>query len=461
VTQTRQSPRPNDRRGDKQNQGQDATGCTSNVVHRRGSPATTVAGYTPTGPATSEGHFHPEGNTPADLQLTNCTDYHKPKVDGRSITACRDGAWAFAYWPKEKMPQRVKLQDGRTMTPAFRLDDVGGELTRFRCKSWRCDLCRPWVFKRDFARIMDALESRTGWLYAVLTLNPKRWRAGKRAAYKNFWRAWRRLRHRLARFLGVPVEYIAVMERQRSGWPHMNLALHWRGMELIEDLETYAVGIERWMKDNAPSCGLGFSVYCQELDNQKNIAGYFTGQSFGKKGNGPVRDEDPDAGGGDLRQLAGELNKKGYQLPVDAAYHFRRIRSSPGLLPPIKNGDEYSGAIWKAAVKGGEGAPGDASEPGTRARAGARSADAVRGSGGRAPGTDAPEGRGGYSTRPRAKRGARPRKEYQSHRWCPGNPEWHRIARVTREAFEKSDYSEAVILAELRKLKAEWEFLQN
>ena len=287
------------------------------------------------------GHFHVE-DTAKGLRFTNCEDRHNTRNDGRSIIACEEGLWGFAYWLKTAMPGK---RGGRV--PAFTLSSVKGKLLPFRCKSWRhIGECRDFVFKRDFKRIMDALESRPVWLFVVLTLSRKRWKAGPRAAYKNFWRAWQRLRQRLGRLLGEKIEFICVMEQHRDGWPHMNLLLYWKGMENVDDLPKYAEAIGKWLKRKAPSCGIGHSVFCQELESQKNIAGYFSGQSLGYEGNGPRNGNQISKA---HRQVAGEVNKqsKSYQVPTDAPLGFRRIRSSRHLVTPVGNDEsEFSGAIW-------------------------------------------------------------------------------------------------------------------
>lgn len=417
---------------------------------------------------TASGHYHteatgtfmlgPDREPCPNLRLTNCLESHQVPRKGKSIEACELGLWGFAYWLRENMPEPV----GRAgIVPTFTLSGVKGGVTRFRCKSWRhVGECRDFVFKRDFSRIMTALESRPAWLYCVLTINRRRWKSGKASAYKNFWRRWQQLRQRLSRHVGDrKIEYVSVMEQHASGWPHMNLILYWEDMEKIgglDELEIYAQQIERWMKDNAPSCGLGHSVYVDAVNSHKTIAGYFTKQAMLEEGNGPIHS------GADLRRVAGEINKqsKGYQIPMAAPLGFRRIRSSRGLLPSIETDSDYSGAIHNPNRKDGEGKPDESSEPGalvaSEVGSGAPDPRAVRGPG-QSP------GRKRYRLERRQRiidaaaseaSGSERIELFTASNWAtPARREWWAIARVTRAAMERADVDDIVIRDEILKLK--------
>ena len=418
-------------------------GRTGDSVRWTGPPPRRLDGYAPAESLPLSRHYH-TAEIPGDLNLMPCSDIHEQKHDhdGRSIDACELKSWGFAYWRRGATPR----------SPSFRLSEVDGGVTCFRCKSWRHrGECRDFVFRRDFKRIIDALESRPAWLFSVLTLNPDRWRGGAKSGYKNFWRCWQRLRQQLNRVVGQKIEYIAVMEQHRSGWPHMNLVLYWKGMENVEDLEAYAVAIERVMKDRAPSCGLGYSVYCEALQGRKQIAGYFSGQALGRRGNGPVREDV----GADLRRVTGEISKqtKEYQIPTDAPFGFRRIRSSRGLMAPVTTGSEYTGGIHRGSFRcspgGAGGGPGESSEAGARSElhAGRRELSGVRG---RAP-AELDEVVA-VADRPRAHRAARPRIEHLTVIGAVRKT-WWSIASQLRRSMEAIGVPDPTIRAELKALQ--------
>jgi hypothetical protein len=284
------------------------------------------------------GHFHAAYADDGDVLIWHCTVKHREKKTGRSILACKiaqeggEAAWKFVAW-------RRGLDERRQ----FDGSDVDAKVFIFSCKSWRCaGNCRDYVFRRDMRRIIDALKKRPRWLVAVLTLSPKRWKSGRDSAYRNLWRRWQQLRARLARWLDRKVEYIATIEQHTeriAGWPHVNLALYWRGMEDVRNFEGYGRGIRRWLKDQAPECGFGFSVECSPMRDAVNWGGYMAGASVGKRGTGPYKDKA-------LAQVAGEILKKDRQAPVSAPANFRRIRASRNLLPPLKKSD----GEWALAI---------------------------------------------------------------------------------------------------------------
>lgn len=318
---------------------QDTEGCGSHqavltggssILSLGGAPGRAVPGRTP-----RRLHYHGIEDVDGDVHLSACRDRHQHIRDGHSIEQCQAGVFPPAVMWNRDVPRN----------PAhFKASDVDGKKIPMRCKSWRCEKCRPYVFRRDFARIMGALESRRAWLFSVQTVIPERWKGGEASAYRNFWRGLQRLRQRLSYMLGKPVEYVAVIEAHVSGWPHANLLLTWEGLDQVKDLAAYSKGIERWMKDNAPSCGLGYSVYCEPVADVRKVGSYCAGTAAGMKGYGPKD--------GDLRRTAAETLKKARQTPLNAPLGFRRLRASRGLLPPILRGDgTYEMAFYRPKVE--------------------------------------------------------------------------------------------------------------
>lgn len=344
------------------------------------------------------GHFHATAIPGGDYAFATCFDSHGSARDGRSIIACVNDSWSYFVFKKANLPPAIIMHEGgRPRVPIFTLNGMEGIMLPFRCKSWRCPKCRPWVFKRDFSRIMTALESRKRWAVAVLTVNQKKWISGKASSYDNLWRPCQRLRQRLTRVLGEMVEYVSIVEQHLEGWPHVNYALTWRTLEEMdaENVADYLAKVERWLKDNAPECGIGYEVYCKPMASMKAIARYFTDKSLGQLGNGPG-EADPDNAAA-LKRLTAEINKTG-QLPLEAPLGFRRIRATHGLLPAIRKGNgEWSGCIYDPSKDPEKGGLGRRGAPVQAARS-----DVARGARGAAP----PEGR------PPAKRAARRKIEH-------------------------------------------------
>lgn len=254
----------------------------------------------------------------------------------RSVEACLRGAWSFVT-----------------------LDFETGELaaTRFRCRSWRCPECRYEVARGDFARILEGLESRVArrkpWLIVTLTFDPKGWR-NRWEAYRAAGRCWQKLRARLAREYGTRsaparIEYLAVWEQHRSGWPHVHMAISCPELQAhlealgpgVRELDGY--GPSRWdvragqrvrnwawkarvLDPMAQACGFGRVSDVQlPRASARGVAAYFA-------------------------KLAAELVGTFDQRPVEAPRNFRRLRTSRRLLPPRYSSGTKTGGIHKRPV---------------------------------------------------------------------------------------------------------------
>jgi hypothetical protein len=400
------------------------------------------------------GHYHAQVLDDGDVMITPCSTKHDSKHDGRSIKACGTGAWSNAIFPRISEPRKLSEVEGVTFC--------------FRCKSWRCVHCRPFIFRRDFARVCTALESRPRWLFVVTTFSPSSWQSGKTSCWRNAWRANQRLRQRLARAVRGKVEYVCTMEQHKSGWPHSNWAIRFDLLDQVEeeDLAEFASKVERLVKDTAPSVGLGHSVYCEVLQGKERASAYFS-KLAGEKDTPGAQD------------AAGEISKTS-QVPMDAPIGTRRIRASRGLLPPLRRGDRGLGvAIIKApleAINPSKAPMGSAIDSLSAA------ITLTQGKPGQEPG--APPvwsgGAGGSAPATAAVRGGSDGKEQftasasrGSDALAAGNPvknqevgeksrreEWWRIAQVTRAAMESQGIPEQVIRTELRALKESWDYVE-
>jgi hypothetical protein len=94
---------------------------------------------------------------------------------------------------------------------------------RSRCKSYRCGLCGPRKIRRVRKSIVKhAVEHRLQ-RFLTLTLDPKKLPATDLKGKIFYLRdCWRKMREYIRRKLGKSVQFIAVLELQRNGNPHLH-----------------------------------------------------------------------------------------------------------------------------------------------------------------------------------------------------------------------------------------------
>ncbi len=256
----------------------------------------------------------------------------------RSIDACEQEAWTLATWRK----------------------DGAGEplLSPLLCGSWRCRRCGKWRGAVDWSRVAKGVQSRPWWIYLVVTFDPAecadRWTAFRRAGELWDHRLRRSIERQLAGFAGTlfgpredPLEYVQTWERHRNGWPHANVMLSSQRLQALVE----AWGIEqrphgktgrvcrfpkrwrKWIRERAMAAGFGSSIWVEVIDTADGgdaMANYLLKLAV---------------------ELTGASSKKGDQSPVNAPRHFRRIRSSRGLLPsPAKPDGEWTGTLLRKPV---------------------------------------------------------------------------------------------------------------
>ena len=200
---------------------------------------------------------------------------------------------------------------------------------RYVCESWRhagdCQRKRNQV---DYARMMEGLKRHSAWLFCVLTVYRTE---TPRKHYKNVWRRWQSLRQWLVRNYGEAyfdekkmriarrgrIEFVAVTEKHKDGFPHVNVVFHLPGL-----LRAYDNGYEvlrHELNEAAVRCGWGIRIWLDKVRSKTEIAGYFS-------------------------KILGELTK-GYQIPLNAPPKFRRVRASQGLLPPKRKDVDLTGCL--------------------------------------------------------------------------------------------------------------------
>jgi len=134
-------------------------------------------------------------------------------------------------------------------------------LTRPNCDCWDCPECAARNAKRWIARIINHInkaDTANGWFMFTLTAHEK-WRSDT-ASVRNLRQGWKKLYNRMRYQFGVS-QYTKVWEmHEKSGF-------HLHG--LID-----SVIAERWLRDNARACGMGYQVDIHEVDNAGQVAGY-------------------------------------------------------------------------------------------------------------------------------------------------------------------------------------------
>ena len=136
-------------------------------------------------------------------------------------------------------------------------------LTRPNCKCWDCPSCAARNAKRWIARIINHVnkaDTENGWFMFTLTAHEK-WR-GDIASVKNLRQGWKKLYNRMRYEFGIS-QYAKVWEM------HLDKTFHLHG---LIDSEIP----ERWLKDNARECGMGYQVDLHYVDNAGQVAGYIS-----------------------------------------------------------------------------------------------------------------------------------------------------------------------------------------
>ena len=244
-----------------------------------------------------------------------------------------------------ELPSVQKCQrGGMTLVtwPAGHLGDLG---VKFKasclvCGSWRCPRCCYGVAMQDLRRLEAGVLSRPWWLYAVLTVDPAQWE-NPWEVYRMAGHLWdKRLRKRLERRFGRLV-YVQTWEAHRSGWPHLNLLL--AGDALQRDVEQYPHGQRTAIKHGRPrTChwtawrGRRKATSGRLRGKSDRWSDWIEGSGFGRMKWLEIVDSPAAAAcylGKVAREIGATMWKQGDQRPLNAPRHFRRIRSSRGLLP--------------------------------------------------------------------------------------------------------------------------------
>jgi hypothetical protein len=233
--------------------------------------------------------------------------------DPRYVQACKNRAWTLALYRKDNRP----------------LDEAGHwwRLARYRCGSWRCGgACGHQRATEDISRIRAGLAqvNPAHCVYAVLTWRP---RPGEdyAAAYRGILQDWAKFRKRITRKWGE-TRYITVTERHQNGQPHLNVVLVNPRLGAACAGEGWKKVRSGWMRRTVTACGFGPITWLEPMRSLDGLAVY-------------------------ISKLAGEIGKHS-QVPIEAPAHFRRLRASRGMLPPLPaSAGEYAGRLIQRALE--------------------------------------------------------------------------------------------------------------
>ena len=237
---------------------------------------------------------------PVACQYRNKWPLHsRNRATGGYVDACESGTWHLHL---------TRKSTGETWSKVF------------KCRSWRHEgACRRWKGSQDFVRIREGLKKHDSWVYMVLTFDRSR---SLVSAYRRIVDCWKRFEKRLRRRYGR-IEYITLIEQHRDGYPHVNVVIHnpeFCAQAAGEGWKT----LRRVWGPIAQACGFGLRFWLEPVRSKAAIAGYYV-------------------------KLVGEMGKT-TQVPVKAPRHFRRLRASRGLLPPVYKDDDVTGVLVLAPV---------------------------------------------------------------------------------------------------------------
>ena len=262
-----------------------------------------------------------------------------PAIAGRHCHHCYElGArdWSVWTWPKSNCEAASKVR------------------VPYRCRSWRCPVCRIQESHVLFARMQQAMTglASDGWCLFVLTIDRNGTFSGGVKPFRNqpeaftglqkmSQRFFEELRRHMKRMGWAPLksQWAGTVEAHRSGWPHVNFVV-W-SPELAEWLREESAArsregmsvrdcslVSRWLQDVVTRSGWGLQSTAEAARSSDAVASYIIKLA------------------GQQDQTIGEVAKL-CQLPINAPLRFRRLRSGKGFLPPRVKNPDYTGTLLR------------------------------------------------------------------------------------------------------------------
>lgn len=141
-------------------------------------------------------------------------------------------------------------------------------LSKTTCKQWNCETCSFRNAARWIAKIINGVNRLGGsWYFLTITAN-ENWRGNK--SITNIRQGWKKLYNRILALQGkksLHIYYAKVWEQHKDGTFHLHLLINLKISS-------------RWLKNNARSCGMGYSAKAIEVDNAGQVAGYIAKYSL-------------------------------------------------------------------------------------------------------------------------------------------------------------------------------------
>jgi hypothetical protein len=223
----------------------------------------------------------------------------------------------------------------------------------YLCGSWRCTSCRKHEAHVTFRRLEQAFKPLppAGNCFLVLTLDRDGTYSGERPfetskqAYKALSRLSGEFLKRLRKWFKAqgwaPLgnRWAATVEMHRTGWPHVNFILNspeladWIDSERCDRLDDgmtpyEASLVSRELADIVTGSGWGLISTAERSKSTDTVISYIVKLA------------------GECEQAIGELSKLS-QVPTNAPFRFRRLRSGKGFLPPREKNANMTGTLLR------------------------------------------------------------------------------------------------------------------
>lgn len=239
----------------------------------------------------------------------------------------REDRWTLAVWPKMRPEEHTRIA--------------------YTCASYRCPSpeCQQAAAHRDFAKLHEAVSGVKGerdWCLLVLTIDQnetlsKRASGGgwkdEQEAFKALSRMSRNFLARLKRWherngwQQFKNRWVATVEVQRNGWPHLNIMIHSPGLAAwLEERGTSQLSGE--LRDHAVASDWGSVGYAERARSRDGLAGYITKLA------------------GDHGRRVGEIAKL-TQAPTNARMKLRRIRAGKGFIRAKEKDPKWTGIMLR------------------------------------------------------------------------------------------------------------------
>lgn len=141
-------------------------------------------------------------------------------------------------------------------------------IARVRCKQWTCAYCAERNMNAWRKHLLDRFQGALkGLSWCFITLTAPSYLHGKpEKSVEMFQDMWKRLYHKMRRYIGEKLSYVYMYEAHKSGTYHMHIlascGLFYDKTPLVyvwkNPLDHHP--LQRWLKDTVPTLGAGYIV---------------------------------------------------------------------------------------------------------------------------------------------------------------------------------------------------------